>query len=86
MVNTALGGLYDELLDLVPARLHHEFGEVSTPGAPLSSSLYKYYLPGFNPGGDPSNAALHRYTIGFDLRGGSRPGTARLVRVRGRLA
>jgi hypothetical protein len=67
MVAAALSGLYDELLELVPAALHSEFGEVFYSGRTAFEQPSPIYLLGFNPGGDPSNAALNRYTIGYDL-------------------
>lgn len=66
-VTDALSGLYDELLNLVPAELHHEFGEVFYSGRTAFEQPSPIYLLGFNPGGDPANAALNRYTIGTDI-------------------
>jgi hypothetical protein len=53
MVDAALSGLYDELLNLVPAALHHEFGEVFYSGRTAFEQPSPIYLLGFNPGGDP---------------------------------
>ncbi|MEO6885679.1 MAG: hypothetical protein ABI232_05240, partial [Jatrophihabitantaceae bacterium] len=67
MVEATFSGLYDELLNLVPSELHHEFGEVFYSGRTTFVQPSPIYLLGFNPGGDPSKPALNRYTIGFDL-------------------
>jgi hypothetical protein len=62
-----LASLFDELLDLVPPELHHEFGEVFYSGASAFEQPSLLYVLGFNPGGDPSKAELSRFTIGADL-------------------
>lgn len=67
MVAAALSSLYDELLELVPSALHSEFGEVFYSGRTAFEQPSPIYLLGFNPGGNPSKAALNRYTIGYDL-------------------
>lgn len=55
---TVRAGLYEALQNLVPARLHHEFGEVFYSGRSAFQHPSPIYLLGFNPGGDPANAAL----------------------------
>lgn len=59
--------LFGELLDLVPAELHQESGEVFYSGPTSFEQSSALYLLGFNPGGDPSRAELNRYTIAADL-------------------
>lgn len=66
--------LFGELLDLVPAELHQEFGEVFYSGATSFEQPSLMYLLGFNPGGDPSKAELSRYTIAADLDASRAPG------------
>lgn len=44
MVDAALSGLYDELLNLVPAALHHEFGEVFYSGRTAFEQPSPIYL------------------------------------------
>lgn len=60
-------GVYEELLDLVPAKLHREFGEVFYSGRTAFQQPSPIYLLGFNPGGDPARSELSRYTVGADL-------------------
>ncbi|MGN0062811.1 MAG: hypothetical protein ACI379_01100 [Nocardioides sp.] len=66
--------LYEELLDLVPAELHGEYGEVFYSGASAFRQSSRLYLLGFNPGGDPSDPALDHYTIGADVQASREPG------------
>ena len=65
--------LLDELIDLVPAHLHQEFGEVFYSGATAFQQPSPLYLLGFNPGGDPAEAKLSRYTIASDLEASRSP-------------
>jgi hypothetical protein len=73
MADAVPSDLYDELLNSVPEAMHHEHGEVFYSGRTAFDQPSPIYLLGYNPGGDPSNAALSRYTIGFDLAASRAP-------------
>jgi len=65
--------LLDQLLDLVPAELLPEPGEVFYSGATSFERPSPMYLLGFNPGGDPSEVELNRYTVAADLEASRSP-------------
>jgi len=78
--------LLDQLLDLVPAGLLTEPGEVFYSGATSLERPSSMYLLGFNPGGDPSKVELNRYTVAAEPGGVPISAEARLVSSRRRLA
>jgi len=65
--------LLEELLDLVPAELLAESGEVFYSGVTSFERPSLMYLLGFNPGGDPAKVELERYTVAADLEASRSP-------------